>query len=253
MLEFRIFFLVAILFILASCEDRPHVLEGPFFTEFGIKYDQKTRRPVTGSILTYRENGQLEFKEDYRNGVPHGVHEYFFENGQLEKRKNYKSGQTHGVEESFFKNGKRRSIIHYKNGLPNGQSKTFFDTGNPRYEGNVIKGVAEGIHTRYSERTGFVVTKAGFKNGLLNGKCQSYYRNKINNGVINFQGHFINNVPHGSMEWFRKDGSLHTKIEYIKGEKSNVTSIDVNLEATPQIPKSDICYVDVSVNNAAIP
>ncbi|GIT52710.1 MAG: hypothetical protein Ct9H300mP15_29230 [Gemmatimonadota bacterium] len=98
--------------------------------------------PPDGPFETYYENGQLEEKGTYKDGVQDGPFETYYENGQLWSKGTYKDGQIVGISdmdglfERYWPNGnlRRRSFLEggvdmYESGLENGQlvSKTTTD------------------------------------------------------------------------------------------------------------------------------
>jgi len=44
-------------------------------------------------ILEYRNNGQLKFKGNHKDGEEDGLWEYYFKNGQLKEKGNFKDGE----------------------------------------------------------------------------------------------------------------------------------------------------------------
>ena len=98
--------------------------------------------PPDGPFETYYENGQLEEKGTYKDGVQDGPFETYYENGQLWSKGTYKDGQIVGISdmdglfERYWPNGNLRrksfregGIDMYESGLENGQlvSKTTTD------------------------------------------------------------------------------------------------------------------------------
>jgi hypothetical protein len=67
-----------------------------------------------GLYESYDENGQLQFKENWKHGWQDGLQESYHENGQLSQKGNYKDGRRDGLQESYHENGKLRSKTCYK-------------------------------------------------------------------------------------------------------------------------------------------
>lgn len=61
-------------------------------------------------------NGQLWFRENYKDGRPDGLWEYWYENGQLRYRRNYKDGKRYGLWEEWYENGQLSYRGNYKDG-----------------------------------------------------------------------------------------------------------------------------------------
>ena len=84
----------------------------------GITYEVNSQTPFTGASIEYYEYGQLNEKIDYKDGMEHGLREYYDENGQIEVIANYKDGELHGLAESYDEDGKEYSSSPqcYQNG-----------------------------------------------------------------------------------------------------------------------------------------
>ena len=79
----------------------------------GIKYYKKTA--FTGDIFRNFENGQLESRENYKNGIKEGLYVEYYKNGQVELLGKYSDGNMNGVFEKYYENGQLESRISYKN------------------------------------------------------------------------------------------------------------------------------------------
>ena len=55
--------------------------------------------------FVFDEDGQLEQRENHKDGELNGVVENFYENGQVEIRGNYIDGEQDGLWEDFDRNG----------------------------------------------------------------------------------------------------------------------------------------------------
>ena len=65
---------------------------------------------------SYYDNGQLNWKGNYKDDCLDGPWEYYHENGQLSYKGNYKAGLEEGLFEHFQKNGKFEKKERWKNG-----------------------------------------------------------------------------------------------------------------------------------------
>ena len=108
----------------------------------GIKYKINSTTPFTGSSVVYHDNGQLWYRENYKDGKQDGLHEGFWSNGQLWIRTNYKDGKEDGLHERFYDNlvsrlhsflipttdrGQLKVRGNYKNGEEDGLWEEFFE------------------------------------------------------------------------------------------------------------------------------
>ena len=59
----------------------------------------------SGSWETFHKNGQLWFKEIYKEGELDGVSLEYYENGLLRSKGNFKKGEPDGIYEEYHENG----------------------------------------------------------------------------------------------------------------------------------------------------
>ena len=76
------------LVLLVSCSQEPPLL----LIRDGITYDQNTNEPFTGIVEEFHENGQLEMRENYIDGEPDGLREWFDRNGNLISTQTFRNG-----------------------------------------------------------------------------------------------------------------------------------------------------------------
>jgi len=69
-----------------------------------------------GLWLEYHANGQLKWKDNYKDGKRHGLIEVYHNNGQLWTKGNYKDGKVHGLVEWYYKNGQLSRKLNFKDG-----------------------------------------------------------------------------------------------------------------------------------------
>jgi len=97
----------------------------------GIVYygvpDGSTGMPVTGVLVAYHENGNLKFKQKYKDGKAEGRRKRYHENGQLSATGTYKDGKHSGPYTSYFENGQLRSVFNYKNGKQDGTTELYYE------------------------------------------------------------------------------------------------------------------------------
>ena len=109
--------------------------------------------PFTGEIFRNYDNGQLEYKANYKDGKEDGlyevylekegklsykwnfkngkknVYEQYYDNGQLELKANYKDGKYNGLYEYYYENGKLQFKINFKDGKQDGSSESYDKDG----------------------------------------------------------------------------------------------------------------------------
>ena len=109
------------------------VLADDLVVRNGIFYKKFTDTPFIGEVIghqngtiingkrdgfweSYYDNGQLNWKGNYKDDCLDGPWEYYHENGQLSYKGNYKAGLEEGLFEHFQKNGKFEKKERWKNG-----------------------------------------------------------------------------------------------------------------------------------------
>ena len=109
------------------------VLADDLVVRNGIFYKKFTDVPFIGDVIghkngtiingkrdgfweSYYDNGQLNWKGNYKDDCLDGPWEYYHENGQLSYKGNYKAGLEEGLFEHFQKNGKFEKKERWKNG-----------------------------------------------------------------------------------------------------------------------------------------
>ena len=80
-------------------------------------YNEEKKKGEDGLWEWFHENGQIQFRRNYKNGEKDGLWEWFHENSQLQKRKNYKDGDRDGLWEWFHKNGQLKKRVDYKKSI----------------------------------------------------------------------------------------------------------------------------------------
>ena len=73
-----------------------------------LAFDQKSDEPISGSVVSKYESGQIKEKGDYVDGLKESEWKEFHENGTIKSTINYKNGFKNGPFELFFE----LSLIH---------------------------------------------------------------------------------------------------------------------------------------------
>ena len=118
------------LVLLSSCS-QPDIPSHRLVQNGGLTYEVGSNNPYTGVSSTFDQDGQLERKKEYENGIElsdtiFGYHE----NGQLAFRGNLVDGKPEGLAETFRVNGQLQGRENYKNGKEDGLWEEFDEDGN---------------------------------------------------------------------------------------------------------------------------
>ncbi|MDA9372118.1 hypothetical protein N9R09_03360 [Porticoccaceae bacterium] len=95
----------------------------------GITYEVNSQTPFTGASIEYYENGQLNEKINYKDGMQHGLVENYHEDGELSIKTNYKDGEKHGLAEVYRENGQLSGKVNWKDGTPHGLAESYDEDG----------------------------------------------------------------------------------------------------------------------------
>jgi antitoxin component YwqK of YwqJK toxin-antitoxin module len=85
-----------------------------------------------GMNVGFQENGIIEYRNFYKNGVSDGIDEQYHENGKLAKKMPMIDGEANGIWEFYDLNGHLDYIESYKNGKYHGVNEYYDDNGNLR-------------------------------------------------------------------------------------------------------------------------
>ena len=97
--------------------------------------------PFTGEIFENYENGQLKYKNNFKDGKQ-VENETYYENGQLWVKNNFKDGTIVGLAEQYYKNGQLQYKSNYKDGKKDGLSEEYYENGQLEYKANYKDGIS---------------------------------------------------------------------------------------------------------------
>ena len=95
----------------------------------GVTYQANSEIPFTGSSVTFRKNGLLQSRINYKDGKQEGLFEMFYANGRLQSRFNMKDGKKDGLSEVFWGNGQFKTRTNFKGGRKDGLSERATENG----------------------------------------------------------------------------------------------------------------------------
>lgn len=101
----RLYFLATLLFgFSAQAFSELIALSANLGVKEGIYYLQNEGRPYTGYAEAYYKNGQIKYRESFRDGVKHGKETTWYEDGKLKSIVVYKSGNPQSFGSSWYTN-----------------------------------------------------------------------------------------------------------------------------------------------------
>ena len=139
--------------------------ENETVTRDSLIYHQLSTEPLTGTVVSFWDNGRLFTKIKYIDGK-RVLYESFHNNGQLNLRQNHIDFKSNNPWETFYDNGQLEFRGNYKDGKKEGLHMGFHKNGDLWYRTNYIDGKKEGLHVSFDE-TGNLTSRETYKNGEL--------------------------------------------------------------------------------------
>ncbi len=134
-------------------------------------------KPFTGVVfLRYEKKKQKAWKQEFKDGIPHGLRTDWDENGRKTLEEYYNNGQVEGLATSWYENGDV-FLCHYKNGKLEGLATGWHKEDKGFRPGMQIKsseglykdGKREGLWTEWYDINGKKKVEKHYKNGKENG------------------------------------------------------------------------------------
>jgi antitoxin component YwqK of YwqJK toxin-antitoxin module len=186
-------------------------------------------RTETGIIDTYYANGNIQKRDEYRDGKRYAYIEYdlngtvndkkklingelieekyfYGSEGKLLSREHLMGDKKHGACEYFYNNGSKKSREIYRNDTL--QSDTiWYSSGKISAESHYKNGLKTGVYREYYP-TGTVRVEQMYVNGVEEGMYKSYFAS----GQIYNEGQFKDGKLSGELKFYSEKGKLtHTK------------------------------------------
>jgi antitoxin component YwqK of YwqJK toxin-antitoxin module len=123
-------------------------------------------RKLNGEYVSYYENGQVEQKCNYFDGLKHGEYVLYWSNGNVWTKCTYVHGKLHGEYTSYHykSNGQVEQKCTYDNGKLHGEYVSYYDNGNVLIKCNYVNGKEHGEYVSY-RKDGTVNVKCNYVNG----------------------------------------------------------------------------------------
>ena len=167
-------------------------------------------------LLPFKKGGDTELKKaegNYENGTKKDEWVYYHENGNIEQKGFYINGRPHGIWKWYYESGNLLREEEFENGKENGFLLEYSDSGKIITKGSYTDGVKEGM---WEYGMGNYREQGNYKDGKKDGVWKHYY---LNNGVINFEGEFIDGNPNGKHKYYYENGKVKEEGNFIMGAK----------------------------------
>lgn len=131
---------------------REHYINGTFYTtEAFDTLGNYMVKDSNGTKIGYYDNGNMQFKVEYKSGLKNGIFERWYENGNKEVYEQYLDGQIIDYSKKCFENGQIKSLKKYKDGKLSGRYKEWYENGKLKEKSNYLDGVYDGKKITYDE------------------------------------------------------------------------------------------------------
>lgn len=148
--------------------------------------------------MYYEDGKHVHQKINYRNGLKNGPAFEFFENGNIKAKRFYVNDTLNDSSLIYYKDGKLKSAQFYLNKLKHGCWREYNKEGHLYSEIYFKKGLLDSTSTEYTYRTGRVLTRVTYKDGLKHGLEELYY----SNGKPKSKVYYNYGLPcYGTEEW----------------------------------------------------
>ena len=134
-------------------------------------YSKNTRKPYTGVLIMYFDNGKIKYEGNIVDGKKNGIMKSYYENGQLQEEGHYKEGKYEGLWRRYFDNGILSIKGNYKDDKQDGFWKSYYDNGQLYLDRIYKDGKLEGFWKSYYDN-GQLKYEWNYKEGeLISQEC----------------------------------------------------------------------------------
>lgn len=155
-----------------------------------LRVAQNAQGQQDGEAVQYHEDGSVQARGHWRNGVREGKHSEYHKTGKLSEEITYRNGErVDGLAETFHDNGQLSSRTNYVDGEMDGELLTYYPDGT--------------VESRSTRRK-----------GKLNGTSTFYYPD----GKVKNTQDYVNDAADGWSRSWRQDGKLEKECRFVKGD-----------------------------------
>jgi antitoxin component YwqK of YwqJK toxin-antitoxin module len=205
----------------------PHTLDEEGYTYLMVPF---------GDELTYYDGGEL-FERKQHQFIKDGNHEHrslhgpvltYYENGKLKSKGKYKDGSLNGIFKSYFQDGKLETERYYENNVPVGEWKGWHANGQQAYWYLYDLETAHPFEPNKKEwaENGQLTLEQVLDVGA-NGYLREWTAAGIQTHDVDIQ---LLDRTKGVETWWYKDGQLHWRRDYRKGQDTSLVEFYPNGE-----------------------
>jgi antitoxin component YwqK of YwqJK toxin-antitoxin module len=165
--------------------------------------------PQTGLWVRFYPDKRKKAHQSYKNGVLHGISQFFSPDGILLAEGVFQNGKPVGVMKQYALSGRLYSVQHWENGRKEGAQIFFYETGKIKSELSYQKGLLEGL-VRLFYPNGNLKFQGQFHHGEREGVC--HFFNFL--GTLLEESHYLRGMFKGKYRTFYPNGRVHLEREY---------------------------------------
>lgn len=160
-------------------------------------------------VRVYNDAGHLEEKYYIdKDSVRNGPYESYYDNGQLQEKAFYRNGLLDGERVLYFENGQSEIVEHYLEGRMHGPYEVYYASGAPLLKQVFDRDTLRGESLRFYEN-GQLEEKVFFVDNLENGPFQEFHEN----GQLHWEGQYLNgDNEFGLLKEYDESGTLIKKM-----------------------------------------
>lgn len=164
-----------------------------------------------GEVVLHREDGSIECRSHFNDGLLDGTVETFDERDELIQTADYVKGQLDG-EVVAFENRRPTTRMTVRGGKQEGPTLTYDAAGRVTGRFEFVGGLQEGVSTWYGQDAGAVRTSE-YEAGHLHGPTVDYLRD----GKIHERTPYVEGLIHGEVITYDLKGEVDRKVVYEEG------------------------------------
>lgn len=199
-------------------------------------YEQGKRE---GLFLHFYEDGTIQRKTTYVNGLKEGLTQVYSpsgtliqeatfdhdtiigalklydENGNLKGETEFANGKPDGWVIAYWPGGGKAEETYYRDGKPNGPMRQYYENGNLKLEAEYKNGLLDGEY-----KTFYPSGKLEMEALNLRGRRSGYIKYYYENGQLKSDGTYKDGALSGPFTSYYADGAVHMDFKYADGKKS---------------------------------
>lgn len=209
-----------------------------FFSNCSGKFDGKDGLKV----VYFPETEIVKQEVEYKDGKRVGDFKEYYRNGKLHIHQHYVDDRLNDSTVFYFENGNVQFTQYLKDFKKEGTWTKYNEQGKVIEENRYHDDVLDGESTKYTYRTGRLLQRLRYNNGMKEGKQEVYY----NNGNPKYIAPLHSNRPVKGLQEFEENGTKIDNSFNITVKEQNKLLLENKLQYLIRVDRpqdDDIAYV----------